>query len=43
MWVYSVCAGALLVCLLLFSILTVAKQSDERAERQWQEYLNGRK
>lgn len=42
-WIYSLCAGGLLLYLVLFSILTVAKRSDERAERQWREYLDGRK
>lgn len=42
-WVYSICAGLLLVYLFLFSLLVVAKRSDERAEEMWREYLNGRK
>ncbi len=42
-WIYSLCAGVLLFYLVLFSILTVAKRDDERAERQWREYLDGRK
>lgn len=43
LWAYSCGAGFVLMFLLLFSILTVAKRSDERAEREWQQYLDGRK
>ena len=43
MWAFSLCAGALLGYLVLFSILTVRKRDEERAEREWREYLNGRK